>query len=63
MYIYVCVCVCVCVYVCVCGEREKTWTSIYGIRKCNSVNIRPGFSDIFPYLSKSILNSYNISHL
>ena len=30
---------------------------------CNSVNTRPGFYNISPYLSKSILNSYNIFHL
>ena len=33
------------------------------ISLCNSVNTRPGFYDISPYLSKSILNSYNIFHL
>ena len=29
----------------------------------NSLNTRPGFYSISPYLSKSILNSYNIFHL
>ena len=29
----------------------------------NPLNTRPGFYDISPYLSKSILNSYNIFHL
>ena len=29
----------------------------------NSLNTRPGFYNISLYLSKSILNSYNISHL
>ena len=29
----------------------------------NSLNTRPGFYNISPYLSKSILNSYNIFHL
>ena len=28
----------------------------------NSLNTRPGFYNISPYLSKRILNSYNISH-
>ena len=30
---------------------------------CNSVDTLVGFYDISPYLSKSILNSYNIFHL
>ena len=29
----------------------------------NFLNTRPGFYNISPYLSKSILNSYNIFHL
>ena len=29
----------------------------------HSLNTLPGFYDISPYLSKSILNSYNIFHL
>ena len=29
----------------------------------NSLNTRLGFYDISPYLSKSILNNYNIFHL
>ena len=33
------------------------------ISLCNSLNTRPGFYNISPYLSKSILNSYNIFHL
>ena len=28
----------------------------------NSLNTRPGFYDISPYLSKYILNNYNIFH-
>ena len=33
------------------------------ISLCNSVNTRPGFYNISLYLSKFILNSYNIFHL
>ena len=29
----------------------------------NSLNTRPGYNNILPYLSKSILNSYNIFYL
>ena len=32
------------------------------ISLCNSVNTRPGFYNISPYFSKSILDSYNIFH-
>ena len=33
------------------------------ISLCNSLNTRPGFYNISPFLSKSILNRYNIFHL
>ena len=33
------------------------------ISLCNSLNIRPSFYNISPYLGKSILNSYDIFHL
>ena len=46
--------------------HNKSLRRIFGaaaISFFNSLNTRPGFYDISPYLSKSILNSYNISPL
>ena len=40
------------------GIFEATAISLF-----NSLNTRPSFYNISPYLSKSILNSYNIFHL
>ena len=46
--------------------HNKTLRQIFqtgAISLCSSVNTRPAFYDISPYLSKYFLNSYNIFHL
>ena len=45
------------------NKRLRQIFKVAAISLCNSLNTRPGFYNISPYLSKSILNSYNIFHL
>ena len=45
------------------NERQRRILEAAAISLCNSLNTRPGFYNISPYSSKSILNSYNIFHL
>ena len=45
------------------NKRLKPIFQTVAVSLCNSLNTRPGFYNISPYLSKSILNCYNIFHL
>ena len=45
------------------NKRLRRILEAAAISLSNSLNTRPGFYNISPYLSKSILNSYNIFHL
>ena len=45
------------------NKRLRRIFEAVAILLCNSLNTRPGFYNISPYLSKSILNCYNIFHL
>ena len=49
--------------VCIHNKRQRRIFGVAAISLCNSLNTRPGFYNISPYLSESILNSYNIFHL
>ena len=42
------------------NKRLRRIIEAAAISLCNSLNTRPGFYNSSPYLSKSILNSYNI---
>ena len=50
------------ILICIHNKSQRQIFEAAAISFFNSLNTRPGFYNIFPYLSKSILNSYNTFH-